>query len=108
MKTTISFYDFRREFEQCRPDNFSPEGLAVLFTYFEELEEGMGEELEFDVVAICCDYTEDTVKGIADAYGLELPKDETEEEHRQAVFDYLSDHTSVVGDTSDGFVYANF
>jgi hypothetical protein len=113
MKTTISFYDFRREFEQCRPDNFSPEGLAVLFAYFEELEEGMGEELEFDVIAICCDYSEDTVEGIARNYSIDLndadpEADDYEDQCRQIVFDYLSDHTSVVGDTADGFVYADF
>jgi hypothetical protein len=106
MKTTISHASqFRDAFHQAgRDSQFSYEALNMLYEYFEDVDPDM----ELDVVAICCDYTEDTVEGIADAYGLELPEDETEEEHRQAVFDYLSDHTSVVGDTSDGFVYANF
>jgi len=113
MKTTISFYDFRREFEQCRSDNFSAEGLAVLFAYFEELEESMGEEIELDVIAICCDYSEDTVEGIARNYSIDLndadpEADDYEEQCRQIVFDYLSNNTSVVGDTADGFVYADF
>lgn len=113
MKTTISFYDFRREFEQCRPDNFSAEGLAVLFAYFEELEESMGEEIELDVIAICCDYSEDTVEGIARNYSIDMndadpEADDYEEQCRQIVFDYLSNNTSVVGDTANGFVYADF
>jgi hypothetical protein len=72
MKTTISLYDFRREFEQCRPNNFSYEALGLLFAYFEELEEGMGEEIDFDVIAICCDYSEDTVANIARDYSIDL------------------------------------
>ena len=58
MKTTVSIYDFRREFEQCRPNNFSYEGLAVLFDYLEQLEQDTGEEIELDVITLCCEYTE--------------------------------------------------
>jgi hypothetical protein len=109
MKTTVNKYDFERAFADAdRKENFSYEALGLLFDYFEQYEEDTGEEIELDVIAICCEYSEDTVKGIAEAYGLELPEDETEDEHRQIVFDYLSDHTSVVGDTADGFVYAAF
>jgi hypothetical protein len=105
MKQTVNRHAFERAFADAdRKENFSYEALGLLFDYFEECDPDM----ELDVIAICCEYSEDTVKGIAEAYGLELPEDETEDEHRQAVFDYLSDHTSVVGDTADGFVYANF
>jgi hypothetical protein len=109
MKQTITRYDFERAFVDAdRKENFSYEGLGLLFAYFEEIEESIGEEIELDVIAICCEYAEDTISGIAENYGLELPEDETEDEHRQAVFDYLSSHTSVVGDTADGFVYQIF
>jgi hypothetical protein len=113
MKTTVSIYDFRRAFEECRPNNFSYEGLAVLFNYFEELEESTGEELELDVIAMCCDYVEDTVADIAREHSIGLndadpEADDYEDQCRQIVFDYLSDRTSVVGDTADGFVYLSF
>ena len=113
MKTTISLYDFRREFEQCRPNNFSYEALGLLFAYFEELEESMGEEIDFDVIAICCDYSEDTVANIARDYSIDLNDADPEDDNyadqcRQIVFDYLSDRTSVVGDTADGIVYLSF
>lgn len=106
MKLTISHASqFRDEFRQAgRQDQFSYEALNMLYEYFEDIDPDM----ELDVVAICCDYCEDTVEGVAEAYGLELPEDENDDERRQAVFDYLSDHTSVVGDTATGFVYANF
>ncbi len=109
MKTTVTAYDFERAFADAdRKDQFSYEGRAVLFDYLEEFEQSTGEELELDVVALCCDYYEETVQTIADNYGLELPEDEGEEDHREAVRDYLNAHTIVVGDTANGFVYACF
>tara|TARA_R100001594_G_scaffold31677_2_gene59076 strand:- start:9900 stop:10223 length:324 start_codon:yes stop_codon:yes gene_type:complete len=58
MKTNVNFYEFSRWFEVNRPHNFSRVGLQALFDYFEEYEEGTGEEIEFDPIAICCDFTE--------------------------------------------------
>ena len=58
MKTNVNFYDFSRWFEQYRPNNFSREGLQCLFDFLEEFEEGTGEEIEFDPIALCCEYTE--------------------------------------------------
>ena len=114
MKTTVSKYDFERAFVDAdRKDNFSYEALGLLFDYFESYEEETGQEIELDVIAICCDYTEDTVEGIARNYSIDLndanPEDDDyEDQCRQIVFDYLSDRTSVVGDTADGFVYLVF
>lgn len=109
MKTTVSRYDFERAFADAdRKENFSYEGLGLLFDYLEDYEEQTGEELELDVIALCCDYAEDTIEDIAQNYGLELPEDEDEDEHRAAVLAYLNDHTSVIGETSHGVVYASF
>ena len=105
MKTTLDFNDFRDAFRQYdRLDNFSREGLELLFEHCEECDPDM----ELDVIALCCDYSEDTIEDIAQNYGLELPEDEDEEEHRQAVRSYLDHHTIVVGETSTGIVYACF
>jgi len=114
MKTTVSRYDFERAFADAdRKENFSYAGLDLLFNYFEELEEATGQEIELDVIAICCEYNEDTVADIARNYFIDLndadpEADDYEDQCRQIVFDYLSDRTSVVGDTADGFVYACF
>ena len=58
MKQNINEYQFRRAFETSRPNNFSYEGLRALFDYLEQYEEETGQELELDVIAICCDFTE--------------------------------------------------
>jgi hypothetical protein len=58
MITTVNLYDFREAFRTTRPENFSYDGLAALFDYLEQLEEDLGEPMELDVIALCCDYTE--------------------------------------------------
>jgi hypothetical protein len=59
MKKTVSVYDFIDEFRGGQyKNNFSYEGLKALFEYFENYEEETGEEIELDVVAIACDWTE--------------------------------------------------
>lgn len=58
MKQTVNFYDFSEAFKAIRPDNFTYDGLYCLFDWIEELEEGTGKEIELDVIALCCDFTE--------------------------------------------------
>lgn len=109
MKQTITQSTFRDAFHAIRPNNFSYEALGLLFDYFEECDPDM----ELDVIAICCEYSEDSVPEIARHYSIDLndadpEADDYEEQCRQIVFDYLSDHTSVIGDTAEGFVFALF
>lgn len=58
MKQTINFYAFQKAFQDLRPNNFSYQGLRALFEYLEDSEESTGEEIEFDVIALCCDFIE--------------------------------------------------
>ena len=58
MKQTINEYQFKDAFQECRPDNFSYEGLTALYDYLEQYEEDTGQEVELDVIAICCEFTE--------------------------------------------------
>lgn len=114
MKTTVSRYDFERAFADAgRKDQFSYEGLSVLFDHLEQMEADNGEEIELDVIALCCDYYEDTAEAIARNYSIDLshldPEDDDyEEQCTEAVRDYLNDNTTLAGETSDGFVYLAF
>ena len=59
MKKTINIYDFREAFRKAgRGDQFTYDGLTALFEYIEDYEEGTGEEIELDVIGLCCEYTE--------------------------------------------------
>lgn len=114
MKTTISRYDFERAFADAgRKENFSYEGLTQLFCYFEEIEECTGQEIELDVIAICCEYNEDTTEDIARNYSIDLndadPEDDDyEDQCREIVREHLQNNTSIVGETASGFVYLAF
>jgi len=59
MKQTINQNDFIEGFRQAgREDQFSYDGKIALFNYLEELEDSCDMIIEFDVIALCCDYTE--------------------------------------------------
>ena len=58
MIQTINEYQFADAFNKIRPDNFTYRGLIALYDYFEQYEEDTGEQIELDVIAICCDYYE--------------------------------------------------
>ena len=66
---TLNQYQFVDKFKAIRPDNFSYEGLQALFTAIEDCSESMGEDVIFDPIAICCDFTEyANLQAIIDAY----------------------------------------
>ena len=59
MKQTINLSQFRTAFyDMDRKENFTYEGLEALFEYLEQYEQDCGEEIELDVIALCCEYTE--------------------------------------------------
>jgi hypothetical protein len=101
MKTTVNLYDFRREFEQCRPDNFSYDGLRVLFECLEQYETDAGDEMELDVIGICCEWSEDTPENIAANYSIDIEDDGNALAN---VLDHLYDETMVAGTTETGTI----
>ena len=110
MKTTVDFYDFREAFRNYdRESSYTREGLMMLFEYFEELEGDLGEEIELDVIAICCDYDENHWEDVAANYSIDLEDCEDEDDKIEAVRDYLSDNTTLVGEPLPGtFLYVAF
>ncbi len=69
MKTTVTLDAFREAFKRMERDNFSYEGLEALYEFLTALEGGIGEKLELDVIAFCCEYTEfDNLKEYNEAY----------------------------------------
>lgn len=59
MKTHVDKEAFVNTFDSYgRGNNFSRAAREALFEYFEQLEENTGGEIEFDCIAICCDWSE--------------------------------------------------
>ena len=111
MKTTVTKYDFERAFVTAgRKDQFSYEGLAVLFDYLEELEASTGEEIELDVIAICCEYAEATHAELIRDYSIDVSEADPEDErtYNDIVREYLMDQGAYCGETATGFVYSAF
>ena len=70
MITTINEYDFLQAFKSVRPDNFTKAGLSALYNYLEDLGEATGQQVELDVVALCCEYAEyENLKEFRNDYG---------------------------------------
>jgi hypothetical protein len=116
MKQTVYSGDFRDAFRNAgRENNFSYEGLGILFDYFEEYEQSTGEEIELDVIAICCEYTEASAREIAENYAYfdeeelnEMDAEELAEEVREK----LEYNTMLCGEyEAEGetfFIYADY
>lgn len=109
MHTTVSLYQFRDAFRAMdRQYQFSYNALGWLFDYLEQYEEETGQAVELDVIALCCDYTEEYYDNIAEDYNIDISECEDEEEIREVILDYLNDNTTVVGSDDDTVLYANF
>ena len=108
MKTTVYLNEFRDYFNQVRPNNFSYEGLGILFEYLEQWEQDTGEELELDVIALCCDFSEEDFSDIAKSYDIELDEEADEDDQMQTVADYLTDEGVYIGQTGTSIIYRVF
>lgn len=107
MFVRVNLSAFRDAFRSAgRKDQFSYAGLEVIFDYMEELEDSIGEPIELDVVAICCDYYEMTPEEVLEAYSV--PYDAAEDDLWETVRCFLEDRTSIVGETDDTIVFAQF
>jgi len=109
---------FRDRFEHCgRGNQFSYEALGLLFDYLEDIDP----DYDLDVIAICCEYSEDSVSNIARNYGIDLSEcsdgvctasayglEQLAQAESATVLAYLENHTSIVGTTLSGIVYAQF
>lgn len=114
----VTFSDFVDAFHGHDRDNqFSYEGKKALFDYFNEFEESSGEEIELDVIAICCEWTEyDNATDAASEYpmfeGMVFDEngDETEtaDDVEKKALAFLEDRTTVLRLPNGGVVINEF
>lgn len=102
MKTTVTETMFIESFKESRPENFSCEGLIVLFDYLVELD-----VIELDVISIYCKWCEYTFEEFSQDY--DLPEKEDEDiELKNRIESYLQEKTSIAGFTDSSVVFAAF
>ncbi len=106
---TLSKSSFIDAFKQSsRKDQFSYEALEAIFDYLEEYSDSTGEPVEFDIVGICCDWSEMTWKEIAVSYGVDLSSCEDDDERIGEVEDFLCDNTPLCVLSDGVFVFVQF
>ena len=102
MKQSVNEYDFidafRNYFGGQYKTNFSYEGLKALFEWFEELENDTGEEMELDVIAICCDFSEyESLKEYNEYYDKEYKE-----------IDEIADDTTLIKIDDERFIIQQY
>ena len=109
MKTTLSSYDFVNAFSRAyRETQFSRSARFALFDYLDQVEQDTGEEIELDVISLCCDFTEyATALEGAMAYEFLPDADESEEKQEQDALGYLRENTQVIT-FSGGIIVQNY
>ena len=88
MFTTINKYSFIDAFRKSDTykNNFSYEWLTALFEYLEEYEDSTGTQIEFDMVSLCCDYSEyESLESFQKEYGDEYQSLEDIEYETQVI-----------------------
>lgn len=106
---TVNFDTFAKAFKQIRPDNFSYDGLRVLFDIVEDYAQAVGEPQELDVIALCCDYTEATLEEVNADYMLVDSEDyDDEEDYHNAIMEALEERTTAYHVDADAVIYQVF
>jgi hypothetical protein len=92
----------------------------LLFDYLEQYEEDTGQEIELDVISLCCDYSELTYLEFTNKYNLEIEDyydtedctqtweealEEDEEWVTGILTEYINELTSLVGFTDETVIY---
>jgi uncharacterized alpha/beta hydrolase family protein len=112
MKQNVSEGMFIDSFKQNeeRKNNFSYDGLRALYDYLEQYENDIGEELEFDLIALCCEYSEyKDLKEFLNDYPSDIDKKDYDDldDYKQAIEEEINDNTQLIkldDDLDEGFI----
>lgn len=123
MKTTLSTSDIARALKSDQNAAWTWDGAKALAEYLEEYEESTGEEMELDVCAIRCDFSEydsleawasDYFRNQADAVdklcltlGMDGSIDEDEDEIDDLIRSFIRDHGTLI-EFDGGIIVSSF
>ena len=99
MYQSITKSDFTSAFHRMnRGEQFSYKGLIALYDYLEQYEEDTGEQIELDVIAICCEYAEyESLEEFQEDYGDDYQS-----------IDEIEQVTTVIPVDDSGFIILQF
>ena len=97
MKLTLTTYEVANRLMADTKAAWSRAGAYALAEYLEEIERESATEMEMDVCAIRCDFSEYSSATLAAlAYAWQKDEEKSDEENETEALDYLTDHTSVI------------
>jgi len=123
MKKTLTNYEIAHELLQDNNAAWSRSGALALAEYLEQYEQDIGEELELDVVAIRCDFTEyasleewagihfashvDAVNELGLTIGDGGALEESSEEQDEAIRDFIQENGRLI-EFDGGIIVSSF
>ena len=112
-QSNLSFGDFCDSFSESYRNNFTYDGKIALYDYLTQYEEDTGEEIELDIVALCCEYNEySDIEEYLQNYNTDVDKSEfenDEEGFKDAVIEEIENKTTLIKiDGSDGFIIQGY
>ena len=121
MKTTLNTSDIAHALKSDENAAWSWNGAHALAEYLEEYEESTGEELELDVCAIRCDFSEseslqdwlmehhgvETLALALQRSGIDMEGDEDEDEIDYWIRSYIQDHGQLI-EFDGGVIVSSF
>jgi hypothetical protein len=112
MYKTIDVYEFANTFERSDSykNNFTRPALMALYDYLEEYEDSTGERYGFDMVALCCEYSEyESAFACVEEYNPEYAASVLfgSEDAEAMALEWLQDRTTVIP-FDGGVVIAQF
>lgn len=102
MKYTLSTSEAMDMLRADEYASWSYKGARAMVEYLEQLEEDIGEEIEFDRVGIRCDYTEyesaleAAEELLPDSWKDDLEEEASEEQIEEAALSALNEYTTVI------------
>ena len=114
MKLTLNTYQIADALRADENAAWSYAGAKALAEYLEELEESTGEEVDLDVVAIRCDFSEHpTLRAWAEDYfsdwrkDLSIDTDTDEDDADEIIREHIRDNGTLI-EFDGGVIVSNF
>ena len=105
IKTELTRSAFMDDLRSDEFANWTYSGASALYDYLQDLSDDTGQDIEFDRVAIRCDYTESTVEELADDYSNLKEEDETPLEFAERM---AAERTTIIWIDQTHIIYRAF
>lgn len=111
-----AFWEWLKQSDNYK-DNFTLEGAKALQLYLDDLSDDIGQSIDWDPIAWCCEYSEyaTPLEGYNehhgrddDGIGTAIGEDNTEKNANAQALEWFQDNTSVIELDNGGIIVAEF